>query len=311
MKKGLMLSLEGINYTWKTPFAEWLKRDFSEGREVVITRDPPYFLSPWDSLVEFFERREEMSRLAEAMMLLAARFDNNERVIIPAISRGALVIADRYIDSWLAYQSVRLADYFGKNPVMVREFLVGINEAMVSQGFIVRPDLTILIVDDPERTIERKHREEKTSKYDFIDVQQRVLGQYLELADLFPDRIVRVEVFEKDIHEAYVVISALVRNWLKAAASGDATSVFPSISTIKKGDRLMALRRISWTVEEFDDYPLVVESGDTATVTFVQDGEGKIGVQFDKDEYPEISKSLNLATNERFSCIVLRQTLGC
>jgi hypothetical protein len=43
LTSGLFLSLEGIDFTWKTPFVEWLKRDFSDNREVVITRDPPLF----------------------------------------------------------------------------------------------------------------------------------------------------------------------------------------------------------------------------------------------------------------------------
>jgi dTMP kinase len=107
------LSLEGIDFTWKTPFAEWLKRDLSaQGWEVLLTRDPPYALSPWTQFYEFFERGDSISHVSEAFLLLTGRLDNYERVIRPALKRNAVVIADRYVDSWLAYQSFRLAPIF-------------------------------------------------------------------------------------------------------------------------------------------------------------------------------------------------------
>src|SRR4029079_16491401 len=46
----------------------------------------------------------EMTAWAEAALFAAARAELAERVIRPALERGAWVICDRYVDSSLAYQ---------------------------------------------------------------------------------------------------------------------------------------------------------------------------------------------------------------
>ena len=214
MMAGYFISVEGIDFTWKTPITEWLQKDLSGDREVVLTRDPPYKLPPWNSYVEFFEKEKEISHFAEAIILLAARIDNNERVIMPALKRGALVIADRYLDSWFAYQSVRLAYYFQNDPNSSQRFLFQLNEMMVNQGRIVLPDLTILISDDPLRAAQRKNEGKGISKYDPFKIQQLVHDRYQKLAEIFPDRIVAVDVRDKEIDSAYNVILTIIKKWL-------------------------------------------------------------------------------------------------
>jgi len=225
---GFFLSLEGIDFTWKTPFAEWLKRDFSDNREVVITRDLPYLLSPWNEFKDFFERGEQVSHLAEALLLLTARVDNNERVILPALSRGALVIADRYFDSWFAYQAVRLARYFAGSQEKAQEFLFNLNRVVTENNFLTQPNLTILITDDPQETIKRKSGEKMVSKYDVLEIQRLVDIRYQKLVEMFPERIVSVDVRGKNIDEAYAVIKVLVGKWLeKSDIDGGWSRHFP------------------------------------------------------------------------------------
>lgn len=304
LKRGLLLSLEGIDFTWKTPFTEWLQRDCSQKTKIVITRDPPYKLSPWDSLKEFFEKGENMSYLSEAMMLLSARIDNCDRWIIPAISKRKLVIADRYIDSWFAYQSIRLANYFHKNSKEALEFLLEINQKMVQKGFIVMPNLTILISDDPKITIQRKGTEKVKSKYDKLPIQQLVHEQYQILSRMFPERILVVDVNGKNIYEAYEIIKTIVLVWFEKENKNE--DLFPLISKVKIGQRIMALRQLSWTIEKFEDYPLVVTSGDQGIIKKIGNNSNPwIQVEWDKDEFKKIAKSVNLGSQERFSCIIL------
>ena len=47
-----------------------------------------------------------MTAWAEAALFAAARAELAERVIRPALERGAWVVCDRYVDSSLAYQGV-------------------------------------------------------------------------------------------------------------------------------------------------------------------------------------------------------------
>lgn len=204
------VSLEGIDFTWKTPIAEWLKRDLTaQGLEVVVTRDPPYYLSPWNTFQEFFERGDGITHLSECFLLLTARLDNCERCIYPELERGCVVLADRYVDSWLAYQSIRLASYFG-NAANALEFLLGVQKQLVEKGFLLLPELTILISDDPRVTIKRASTASRISKYENLPMQQKVHKQYQLLAKRFPRRIKVLDARGKDIHGAYEIAWQLV-----------------------------------------------------------------------------------------------------
>lgn len=214
MKHGRFISLEGIDFVGKTPFAEWLQRDLTaQGYEVILTRDPPYFLSPWDQFHEFFERGESITKLAEAGMLLTARLDNSERKILGALGQNAIVIADRYIDSWFVYQSIRLASYFD-GETQALEFLIRLNELFVAKRLLIEPHLTVWLSDDPYRTIKRAEREPKISKYENLPMQLKVETQYGIIHKRFPQRIVKVDIRGKEIPEAYPLVKTVVFNAL-------------------------------------------------------------------------------------------------
>lgn len=214
MKHGRFISLEGIDFVGKTPFAEWLQRDLTaQGYEVVLTRDPPYFLSPWNNFREFFERGESITKLAEAVMLLTARLDNSERKILGALAQNAIVIADRYTDSWFVYQSIRLAPYFD-GEMQALEFLIQLNEFLVGKRLLIEPQLTVWLSDDPYRTIKRAEREQKISKYENLPMQLKVETQYGVVYERFPQRIIKVDLRGKEIPEAYPLVKTVVFNTL-------------------------------------------------------------------------------------------------
>lgn len=214
--KSKFISLEGIDFTWKTPFSRWLQRDLTaKGQEVVITRDPPYYLSPWEHFHEFFERGEGITKLSEAMLLFAARIDNSEREIKSALGRNAVVVADRYADSWFAYQSIRLADYFG-GAGKAMDFLVTHHNTFARRNLLLTPDLTVWIYDSPHTTIKRAEQKTKISKYENLPMQIKVDKQYRLLWKKFPRRIRRVDVRRKDINQAYALVKKVVFDFLQA-----------------------------------------------------------------------------------------------
>ena len=202
-KFGMFTSLEGIDFTGKTPVARWLRKDLLDrGFDVALTRDPPYGLSPWDRFQEHFERGENLTHISEAFLLLTARLDNYEKLILPKLQKGVVVITDRFLDSWFAYQSVRLAKYFGgEEPTL--KFLTGLNQNLVDRGLLSFPNLTLLIDNDPALAMERAKDVKVLSKYEVMDTQVKVALQYHRLIQLFPDRISVIDAREKEKPEVY------------------------------------------------------------------------------------------------------------
>ncbi|HEY4475723.1 MAG TPA: hypothetical protein VJB92_03315 [Candidatus Paceibacterota bacterium] len=211
---GNFISLEGIDFTWKTPFSQWLKRDLTaQGMKVILTRDPPYYISPWNQFREFFESGENLALMSEAFLLLTARLDNFERVILPALKSGHVIVSDRYVDSWLAYQSIRLSQYF-KDHNHAMEFLILLQDDLVSKGLLGIPSLTIWISESPEVAIKRASTAEKISKYENLPIQQKVDKQYQFLSKRYSRRIKVVDVRGLDIHAAYRRVLGVVTSHL-------------------------------------------------------------------------------------------------
>lgn len=94
---------EGVGKSTQLPrIAEALR---ARGHEVVLTREPggtPGAEAIRTMLLTGPEDR--WSPAAEALLFAAARADHVERVIRPALARGAWVLSDRFVDSTRAYQ---------------------------------------------------------------------------------------------------------------------------------------------------------------------------------------------------------------
>jgi dTMP kinase len=106
MQRGRFISLEGGEGAGKSTQARRLaERLGADGREVVLTREPggsPGAEAIRRLLVE--GEADRWSAISETLLMSAARRDHIERVIAPALERGAWVISDRFLDSTRAYQ---------------------------------------------------------------------------------------------------------------------------------------------------------------------------------------------------------------
>jgi dTMP kinase len=104
--RGKFISLEGGEGAGKSTqvraLAEALR---ARGIEVVVTREPGGS-EGGEKIRELLlaGSEERWGARAEALLFGAARADHVQRLILPSLEKGAWVLADRFVDSSLAYQ---------------------------------------------------------------------------------------------------------------------------------------------------------------------------------------------------------------
>ncbi len=187
--KGLFITFEGGEGTGKSTQARLLAAHLGGlGRDVVTTREPGG--SP------FAERVRELildpappphSALAEALLFYAARADHLDRVILPALARGAFVICDRFSDSTEVYQC------FAGGLTTAR--FAAIEGAGVGAS---KPDLTLVLDLDPEVGLARARERGALSTYDARDIEfhRRLREGFLGIAAREAGRCVVIDASE-------------------------------------------------------------------------------------------------------------------
>jgi len=118
---------------------------------------------------------------AETALFAAARAELVERVIAPALERGADVVCDRYVDSSLAYQGI--ARDLGVDRVLE------LNLPAI-RGLL--PDRTFLLLLDPAECARRSGATDRIER-EGDDFRARVDAAYRELATMFPRRLVALD----------------------------------------------------------------------------------------------------------------------
>jgi dTMP kinase len=129
---------------------------------------------------------EEMCATTELLLMFAARAQNVEQWIVPALLEGKIVLSDRFTDSTVAYQG----EGRGLGVEMVAQV-----DAIACRG--VRPDLTLVIDIDTETGLDRareRNRAREAGTESRIDEQavefhRRVREAYRELAEREPERV--------------------------------------------------------------------------------------------------------------------------
>src|SRR5215212_10075642 len=104
---GRLIAFEGVEGAGKSTQLELLRAALEDrSREVVVTREPGGTPAGERVRALLLDPEVELHPRAEALLFAAARAELVERVIRPALERGAVVLCDRYVDSSLAYQGI-------------------------------------------------------------------------------------------------------------------------------------------------------------------------------------------------------------
>ena len=178
----MFVTFEGVDWSGKSTQAEllvgWLR---GQGRTVVATREPGG-TPVAEGVRELVLHGDDMSPWAEAALYAAARADHAATVIRPALSRGADVVCDRYLDSSVAYQGIAR----GLGEERVRELSL-----IVTEGLL--PDRTFLVLLDPELALGRASGDHDRIERAGGGFMRRVDEAYRAIAAAEPERVVVVD----------------------------------------------------------------------------------------------------------------------
>ena len=187
MARGRFITFEGGEGVGKsTQIRRLVARLEAAGHEIVATREPGG--SPGAEAIRDMVLRgaaDRWSPVTETLLMYAARRVVLERVIRPALARGAWVVCDRFADSTTAYQGAA----GGADPGLIAAM-----EHFVLEE--VRPDLTLVFDLDPELGLARANdRAGAEMRFESKGgaFHARLRSAFLEIAAREPERCVVID----------------------------------------------------------------------------------------------------------------------
>lgn len=203
-KRGRFISFEGIDGCGKTSVISHISSILKlKGIEVVSIREPGGTPVSEDIRHLLLNDKNDIDPKTEALLYFAARSQVLREVVKPALLQGKLVLADRFIDSTIAYQ--------GCGRGLDINILNRLNE-FATEG--IKPDLTILLDLNPRQS----YKSQRNTAPDRIEkeglmFQEQVRNGYLKLAKAEPDRIKIVDAtqeLETVVQETIICIKSKI-----------------------------------------------------------------------------------------------------
>ena len=202
-KKGFFITFEGIDGSGKSTQIRKLAKFLEDnGFDIIITREPGGSVGGEEIRNLLLQGEvDRWSAETEILLFTAARRDHLERIILPALQDGKIVICDRFTDSTRMYQGMR-------GPKL-RDLVDKLTKEVINCD----PDLTIIIDIDPEISLERaKSRNTVEERFeDFgVDLQKKMRRGFLDLSREFSSRM-EVVNGQQSVDELAKEIASLVR----------------------------------------------------------------------------------------------------
>lgn len=170
-----LIVLEGIDGCGKSTVAKAVADML--GPKAVLTREPT---DSWIGKAVRKGEEKEISPYTDALLFMADRAQHTLEMS-GLIAKGKTVVTDRYYHSTVAYQTASLrrrslGDNFG--------WLLEAN-----MRISIRPDVTFVLIVDPETAIERVGRRSELSRFEKLDFLKEVQRNYKRLARTQKDMV--------------------------------------------------------------------------------------------------------------------------
>jgi dTMP kinase len=207
---GLLITFEGIDGAGKSTHITRLAESFrAHGRTVTLTREPGG--TPLAEKLRVLLLGDAMDPLCEALLMFAARRDHLQHVIEPALTRGEVVLCDRFTDATVAYQG------FGRGfDLDVLRQLESWVQAL-PHGGLRQPDLTLWFDLPPETAAARLATARAPDRFESQPVAffSRVAAGYAHRRQEQPHRFARIAA-DQPVDAVWRCVSGVVasRGWL-------------------------------------------------------------------------------------------------
>jgi len=204
MARGYFITFEGGEGAGKSTQLRRLgDRLEAAGRVVVRTREPGG--SPGAEAIRALLVTGEADRwspMTETLLMYAARRDHVERVIRPALDRGAIVLCDRFADSTRAYQ--------GAGGGAAATLISALEAAVLGD---LRPDLTLMLdlpVDIGLARAAGRGGGEARFEAKGAPFHARLRAAFLAIADAEPERCAVIDATRDE-----AAVAAAVWEWVR------------------------------------------------------------------------------------------------
>ena len=205
---GKFIVFEGVEGAGKTTqiqqTAEWLQNKYGKDRSIAIAREPGGTkLGKQIRQLLLEDPTSWVGNRTELLLYGADRAQHVEEIIRPQLEQGNIVLCDRFTDSTIAYQG------YGRGFDL--DEIDRVNQ-LATGG--LQSDLTCWLDLDVEIGLQRVLRRGKPDRMEqaTLDFHQRVRQGYQELANSYPNRIVRIDANQSEV-AVQTEIQAILTRW--------------------------------------------------------------------------------------------------
>jgi len=206
-KRGLFFTFEGPEGSGKSTQLHLLGMKLrGKNHPVIETAEPggtPIGMQIRRVLLD--AKNQELCPIAELLLMFAARAQNVDQAILPALATGHVVLCDRFTDSTLVYQGAAR----GLGADVVYDV-----DRIACRGLV--PDLTLLIDIDVETGLARAHRRNQRTQdvetrldEQSLEFHLKVRAAYHQLAEDEPKRVKLIDGSREETEVAEAVWTAV------------------------------------------------------------------------------------------------------
>ena len=204
-RKGIFISFEGGEGVGKSTQIDLLKKDLiSKQFNVVSTREPGGTKEA-EELRKYLITGDKNAwdPHSESLIFNAIRREHINKIILPAIENGAVVLCDRFIDSTIVYQG-----FAGE--VSEKDLL----ELHGKYCYNLYPDMTFFLDFPPKKGLNRAFKRQNTVENRFenlgINYHKKILNGFETLQKRNPNRIIRINA-----NNSKEIISSEISSFIK------------------------------------------------------------------------------------------------